>query len=234
VSGILILIAGGGVFWIRQRAKIKLQQTKLEAAQRIIETEENEKERNAMELHDAVGSLVFKLSETVSHSMVQDPLSKQAIDLHIGEFKDEIRNISHRMNKHLLQHQPIDSLLKTFLDDTIRYGKLNLKYVVDKPKKTVKNDVAIHLFRIVQELINNARKYAGNAEIKIAVLFFEESFELTYSDNGTGFSLNSGEQKGMGFSNIRARVNLINGNAELDSEPGRGVYWKITAPTDNT
>jgi len=231
ISGILILVAGGGIFWIRQLAKIKLQRTKLEAAKKIIEAEENEKERNAMELHDAVGALISKLNETISRSMVQDHSSKQAIGLHMTEFKDEIRNISHRMNKHILERHPIDSLLKSLFDDTIRYSKLHLTYLVDKPLKTLKVDVAIHIYRIVQELINNARKHARDSEVKLSIHFFEESLELVYSDNGNGFSLGSESKKGMGISNIFARVNLINGHAELDSEPGRGVYWKITAPT---
>jgi len=227
---ILILVAGGGILWIRQRDRMKMQRTKLEAARKIIETEENEKERNAMELHDSSGILVSKLNETMRQVVDLDPSAKQTIERHINEFKDEIRNISHRMNKQILERHPIDILLKSLFEDTIHFSKLNLTYFIDKPEHPLKADISIHLFRIVQELITNARKHARSSEIKLSIRFFNESAEIVYSDNGEGFITGRENAKGMGISNIFARVSLINSHAELDSEPGHGVYWKISIP----
>ncbi len=227
---ILIMLAGGGILLIRQRDRMKIQLTKLEAARKIIEAEENEKERNAMELHDSSGILISKLKETMCQKVDLEPSTRRIIELHINEFRDEIRNISHRMNKQILERHPIDLLLKSFFEDTIHFNRIHLSYIIDKPKHHLNVDIAIHLFRIIQEIVTNARKHAGSSEIKMSIRFFDESAEIVYSDNGKGFNPDSEDIKGMGILNIFARVKLINGYAELDSEPGHGVYWKISVP----
>ncbi|TSA24907.1 MAG: hypothetical protein D4R67_11090 [Bacteroidetes bacterium] len=227
---VLVLSATGIIFWVRQRAKSKLQLSKLEAARKIIEAEEHEKERNAMELHDSMNLLIAKVSNTIQRLPQIDQATQKTIEQYFSEFSADIRNISHRLSKKILEQHSFHSLIKGLCADAIHYSNLNLTFHISEDHKKLPVETTIHLIRIIQELLTNARKYAPQAEIKLIIRYFDDQIELVYSDDGPGFDYHPKNITGMGFSNIFARVNLINGQAEVDSEPGQGMYWKILAP----
>jgi signal transduction histidine kinase len=230
VAGFLILVAAGIIFWIRQSGKARLQQSKLDAARRIIGAEEHERERNAMELHDTTGMMIAKVHDAVRNLVTLAPSERKLLEKHFEEFSTGIRNMSHRMSKRILERHPFPSLIKGLCGDAVVHHHLNLSYRIDETTRELPADVTIHLVRIIQELFVNARKYARNAEINLTVTFREDRIEIVYSDNGPGFNREEAKDRGMGFSNIFARVNLLSGHAQLDAEPGFGVHWSITAP----
>jgi len=229
-AGLLILTASGGIFWTRQRAQNKLQQEKLDSARKIIEAEEREKEQNAMELHDSMNILITKVNTTIQDLPQIDLNTKKVINTYFEEFASNVRAISHRLSKRILEKHPLHSLIKGMCEDAIHYSHLKMIYRVNDAPKKVPADTAIHIIRIIQELLTNARKYALDSEINLVVRFEENAIELEYSDHGPGFTYQGKENMGMGVANVFARAKLINGTAVLDTEPGQGVYWKIAAP----
>ena len=230
LAGVLSLILAFGYLWVRQRARNKIQNLKLESAQLIIEAEEHEKEKNGMELHDAIGTLCLKVNNTIEKQESIDTELRYALSLHIANFSDEVRSISHRMSRKILERHDIGPLLTNLCQETVRYSRLNLKFDVGTTVSQVPLNVTMHIYRIVQEMLNNARKYAQEANINLSVRFFETSVEIEYNDDGVGFTYQEKEKQGMGLVNIFARVNLFNGTVVLDTIPGHGVYWKIIAP----
>ncbi|MEI6277589.1 MAG: ATP-binding protein [Prolixibacteraceae bacterium] len=230
LAGVLILLFAFGYFLLRQRARNKFQHLKLESAQLILEAEEHEKEKNGMELHDALGTLCLKVNDTIEKQQSVDIELKYALSLHIANFSDEVRSISHRMSRKILERHDIGPLLTNLCQETVRYSGLKLKFDISTTVPPVPLNVTMHVYRIVQELLNNARKYALDANINLSVRFFEKSIEIEYNDDGVGFSYKEKETQGMGLSNIFARVNMFNGTVVLDTVPGHGVYWKIIAP----
>lgn len=229
LAAALLLITGASFLLFRQGARNKMHLMKLESAQKIIEAEEHEKEKNGMELHDAIGSLGLKISETFEQHPETNKVLTQTLWNHISNFSEEIRNMSHRMSKKILERHRIAPLLENLCQENLQYGSINLQYKIGAPVSEIPADVSMHLFRIVQELLTNARKYACNANITLVATFAENAVTIEYRDNGVGFSPEADVKKGMGLSNIFARVNLLNGTAELDAVPGHGVYWKIIA-----
>lgn len=229
-AGVLILLFAFSYLWVRQRARNKMQHLKLESAQLILDAEEHEREKNGMELHDALGTLCLKVNDTIEKQQSDEMELKYALSLHIADFSDEVRSISHRMSRKILERHDIGPLLTNLCQETIRYSRLNLKFEVGTTVSQVPLNVTMHIYRIVQEMLNNARKYAQEANINLSVRFFEKSVEIEYNDDGVGFTYQEKEKQGMGLVNIFARVNLFNGTVVLDTIPGHGVYWKIIAP----
>ncbi len=233
-AGGAVLVMAFALFWYRQRNRNRIQLLKFESARRVIEAEEHEKEKNSMELHDAIGILTSKINLSFEHSASTDITLKYDIIKHVDDFSLEVRGISHRMSSRILKRHSFAPLIIELCNEAVRYGKLNLLYEVAEPPSVLSAIVRLHIYRIVQELMNNARKYAPEANIRLTVAFHQTLLELIYQDNGSGFSKPEATRKGMGFSNIFARVDLLNGTCEIESEPGCGVYWRITAPLESS
>ncbi len=87
--------------------------------------------------------------------------------------------------------------------------------------------VEITSYRIIQELLNNMLKHAGATEAMVQVIREEGRLNIVVEDNGKGFDTNSlDEKKGAGWVNIKARVDYLKGQLELNSEPGKGYAGK--------
>ena len=97
------------------------------------------------------------------------------------------------------------------------YGKENL----------VPENYQLMIYRIIQELINNAVKHAHADQIIVQCNFFENAVSITVEDNGKGFDPQVVNNNGVGLSSVYARVKYMKGNMEIDSQPGKGTAFEI-------
>jgi two-component system CheB/CheR fusion protein len=113
--------------------------------------------------------------------------------------------------------------------------QVNLTAVKDIPAPA--EDVKVLLFESVRELLFNAVKHANVSSVSVNLGQVEgNALRITVSDAGTGFdpaSLKLAGQIGGGFGlfSIRERLDLIGGNLEIDSAPGKGSRFILTAPS---
>ena len=81
----------------------------------------------------------------------------------------------------------------------------------------------LHVFRILQELLNNSIKHGNATDISIQFIKLDDQKVCIYSDNGLGFDLNNtNNQKGLGMRNIESRISFIDGKYSIDSKPNGG------------
>ena len=84
--------------------------------------------------------------------------------------------------------------------------------------------IVLHIFRILQELLNNSVRHGKATEISIQFTNFDGQNSCTYIDNGIGFDNSSEEyQKGLGMKNIESRINFLGGQFSFNSQPNEGV-----------
>lgn len=95
------------------------------------------------------------------------------------------------------------------------------------------SQVAINMFYIVQEAVNNAVKHASCSEIIITYFSNEDNLYISVEDNGKGFDPNETASNGMGQSLMKYRARAIGGGLEVSSEPGKGTYILLTFPRIN-
>jgi signal transduction histidine kinase len=81
----------------------------------------------------------------------------------------------------------------------------------------------VNIYRIIQELINNARKHAQAEKLFVQILIDKQTLLLTIEDDGIGFDRNTDEGKGLGLVNIRNRVIYFNGTLQIQGFPGKGA-----------
>ena len=91
-------------------------------------------------------------------------------------------------------------------------------------------EVVLHAYRIVQELLTNAGKYARDSYVSLSFQKSDSELVINYFDNGPGFDSGLIEKKGMGLMNIFERAKLMSGSAEVTSSPGDGTSWVIKFP----
>lgn len=204
-------------------------QQKLSISNALIEGEEVERKRIARELHDGLGSMLSGLKIHLNLADKENAVNAPNINLLLNESIKELRNIS--------QNLMPESLLKLGLEDALRdlclansNAKTNVEFQYLIKKSNVPKHFEIMIYRIIQELLNNALKYANASNILISCSQNKDIFFITVEDNGIGFDITEAKNKqGMGLRNIKNRVAFLNGKLEIESaiEKGTSVYIEL-------
>ncbi len=230
VTAMLVILSVFTLIYLQHRNKVKFQQEKISSARRIIEMEESEKGRTARELHDLTGQLVLGISGMIENLDFPEPETKQQITDSIKDLGKSIRQISHRMNRAMLEHFTFPEMVTGLCRDYQKLVGLNIRLTIPEELPELPNELVLHFYRILQELLTNAGKYAREGEIGIDISLQNEGLSLGYIDHGPGFPEGAEEKKGMGLQNIFERVKLVNGKAEVFSTPGVGTRWELLFP----
>ena len=87
---------------------------------------------------------------------------------------------------------------------------------------SVNRDIALNVYRIVQELLNNVVKHAAATEVLVQATYGDGAFSITVEDNGRGFDTTT-QAKGVGWESIRNRVAYLKGSVDVQSTSGKGT-----------
>jgi signal transduction histidine kinase len=220
------------MLFLQHRNKVKFQTEKIASARRIIEMEENEKGKVARELHDLTGQLVLGISGMIENIEFSEPEIKQMINDRIKELGTSIRHISHRMNRAMIEHFTFSELISGLCMDVQKLVGLQIHLEIPEELPELPNEMVLHFYRIIQELLTNAGKYAKQSPISIVIGYQNDEISIHYEDQGPGFIQRDKRKTGMGIANIFERVKLVNGKGTVTSEPGCGTKWDFHFPID--
>ena len=198
----------------------------------MIQTLEEERTRISGELHDGLGQVISAArlnieSVRTGGSDSHSPKIDQALHL-IDHSFHELRTISHSLMPAVLSRQGLVPAVKEMALSINTSGKLKLSVGSSSELTGLSRESEVHLFRIIQELVSNTIRHSGATEASIQ--FIPEGTELTvmYEDNGKGLVSGAREKsKGNGWHNIQTRLDLLHGEMEVDSGPGRGVVISV-------
>ncbi len=203
------------------------KENELEHANALLAGQDQERNRIAQEIHDGVGAQLagLKLSLEQTNSQLGNG-QLQHITHDLGEAFTELRSISHNLSVNYIENKSLDVLL---LDLKTQYEKnhafsIGLYIFPTDLLSQISQSEKHHLYRIVQELINNTAKHAKASQIFISFTQHEEHLNLLYEDNGKGFDVTQ-QKKGIGLQNIEERVKALNGILTIDSKPQKGTTF---------
>ncbi|WP_412476245.1 tetratricopeptide repeat-containing sensor histidine kinase [Flavobacterium sp. TBRC 19031] len=207
---------------------LKSQRT-LDVMQAMIDGEEKERTRLARDLHDGVGSRLSSLKmqmeqkiELLSNKTDFRPIS-DSLKLSITE----LRQVAFNLIPEVLLKLGLELALKD-LCYSMSTNEVNIHFSSNEIDRSIKNNHQIAIFRIVQELINNALKHANCTEIVIDCSQNNNLFLITVEDNGKGFDYKVLEKlEGLGIKNIKNRVELLDGTFDIQSQIGIGTIFNI-------
>jgi two-component system, NarL family, sensor kinase len=230
IALLLVFVSIFTILVLYQRNKVKLQKEQIGSARRIIEMEESEKGRIARELHDLTGQLVMGISGTIENIEFPEPEIKEQIKNSIKDLGSSIRQISHRMNRAMIEHFTFSELITGLCEDVQKLSRMSVHLEIPEEFPGLPNELVLHFYRITQELLTNATKYARESQVRIKIVVENGKLALYYSDNGPGFIVGDKGKPSMGIMNIYERAKLIGGQATLKSSPGKGTSWEILFP----
>ncbi|MFZ2906466.1 MAG: sensor histidine kinase [Cyclobacteriaceae bacterium] len=236
--GLVIVLAFIALLILQWRRQSKLQeQRKLERHQRenqekltrtVITLQEKERSRFAQDLHDGFGQLITALKiQFEKLGQRNDGISELIQHMH-----DEIRNVSFALSPQVLVRDGLVQALKELSFRINRSSAISMNVQATGIQKRLPSDYEITLYRICQEWINNVLKYSGATEISVQLIEHPDEIVLMIEDNGTGFDSSALEtSSGNGWKNIQSRVQILNGQVEVDSSPARsGTTFTANIP----
>lgn len=227
------------VLYRNRQLKNKKEQDEREAAYRQellqtqIEIQEQTLEYISKEIHDNITQVLsfVKLSMgTLSHTLDDTKKAKliESREL-VAQTITDLRDLSKSLS---FEHIAQIGLVKTIEKEVERINKTDLVKVsllTEGQIYSLGEQRELVLFRIYQEALNNALKYAGAKHFKISLQYQADLFNLTLEDDGSGFSPDLLNNKtGSGLRNMENRAVLIGGNARIESALGTGCRIHVT------
>lgn len=220
--------------------KLKEQSEKLQHERKLritsmIDGQELERQRLSRELHDSLGQSILAIKIKLELALNAEPSETTNI---INDAQNlfsltvqEIRNISNDLMPAVLNEFGLETALENMkkdMDNSINYNIiLQSKLTNNRLDKKLET----YIFRICQEALNNITKYAQATEVLISIEIIDENVIIEIDDNGIGFELNEHNlSKGNGLSNIKERVNLLNGSFKIVSQTNLGTKINILLP----
>src|SRR5215831_10993390 len=230
-----------------KRRKIELElrdsQTQLRASydriqhlgRRLLHEQEEERARVARELHDDVcqqlGCLVLELEmlrREDQHRRKADRVLADVVDLAQGAVKS-LRDLSHQLHSAKLQMVGLVSAIRGLANDLSGPG-LRIAFSHEAVPTGLPDDVALCLFRVVQEALRNIVKHSAATDASIQLRGQEHGLALSITDNGVGFDVDDIRTKGLGLLSISERLQSVGGRLDIWSRPGSGTQLEIVVP----
>ncbi len=206
------------------------------ASEAVIKGQEEERGRLAKDLHDGLGGLLsgvkFSLTNMKSN-VVLDAQSalvfERSLDM-LDNSISELRRVAHNMMPEVLVKFGLQEALKSYCDSIEQSGIFKVEFQSLGADVRLASNVEIILYRIVQELLNNASKYAKASMVLVQLAFHENEISITVEDNGVGFDIAKTQHStGAGWHNIRSRVDYLKGKVDVSSGTG-GTSVHLTIP----
>jgi two-component system, NarL family, sensor kinase len=230
----------------RQKQKLQQQrineletEKKLMATEAVLKGEEQERTRLAKDLHDGLGGMLSGIKyslNTMKGNMVMTAENAKAFERSMDMLDSsikEMRRVAHNMMPEALVKFGLDTALKDFCNDINQSGALQTRYQsIGLESADIDQTIAITIYRIVQELINNTMKHAAARNAIVQVTKTGDVLSVTVEDDGKGFDTSLLKlSKGIGWSNIQNRVEFLKGKMDVNSQTGRGtsVHIEINA-----
>ncbi|VTR48973.1 tetratricopeptide repeat-containing sensor histidine kinase [Sphingobacterium thalpophilum] len=236
IAIIFIIILVFLYFWYRNR-KLRTareienlrQRQRIELGKALLEGEEKERGRLARDLHDGLGGTLagikLNLSQLVSQKRLLEAGELNQTIERLGHSVNELRRISRNMMPESLIRSGLAVALRDLCDEAALPG-LKVSFKDFGIKEDFTPQVKVMIYRIVQELVYNAVKYASASRIIVQCSQSHHYFFITVEDNGHGFSTAQVPHSSRGLKNIQNRVDLLGGKMEIDSS-GKGTNINI-------
>lgn len=205
--------------------------------------QEEERRRLAGDMHDDIGTMLSVTKISLNHlerrltddagvSPAQMSMLVQKTRAMIDETMVNVRRISRNLVPATLDRFGLIAAFEELIDRTSD-GELELTLDCPETLEKLTPTIELMLYRIAQELVNNAIKHARASKILIRVMCTDDQVQLAVVDNGQGFDLDRvmhDRERGLGLRNIESRLSVLHGQITFDVAPGRGSRIYVQVP----
>jgi signal transduction histidine kinase len=213
------------------RRYIRLQRERIFAE---ITIQENERRRIATDLHDSLGPLLSSVKLQINSIAINDAEDQQIINRagrHLDEIISSIREISYNLLPNTLQRKGLPEAVREFISHINSKHVLNIRFYQMK-EFIIPPEKEIHLFRMIQEIVQNTLKHAQAKDLQIALGQENSNVLILTKDDGIGFDIDKArkETTGLGLKSIESRAEILRGVINMESIPGQGTNYFVKIP----
>jgi signal transduction histidine kinase len=217
----------------RQQLELVYQQKMMEA---MLESEENERRRLAGDLHDSVGGMLstIRVGLTTIAKQIPDPSRLEQSKQMLDDTITSVRRISLDLMPSTLEKFGLVPALKEICDRFQSAALIPVNFYESGEVKPIDRKRELKIFRIVQELLNNAIKHSQATSIQVSV-YAENQLKICVQDDGIGFDPTLSDSvaqsgNGLGLYNMANRARLLNATLDFDVQIKTGSKITLTIP----
>jgi two-component system NarL family sensor kinase len=236
---ILLLIVAIVTYALLHQKKVvqlrkRLYEEELRRQQAIFDAlqdgQEKERTRLAQELHDGVGAKLSGLKMTMEYlnlNASEHLILISKVFSGIAETLEEVREISQNLQPYFF-NKSIEQLLLNLIEQHNTTGNCKYALSMNPLEKELPEQLKLHIYRIISELLNNVRKHAQAELADLQINIENNIMTITVEDNGIGMNTGHNFSEGIGLKNIRTRVEVCKGKINIDSsEKGTMVIVEV-------
>jgi signal transduction histidine kinase len=218
-----------------------LKEVQAQSILSMLEGQEIERKRLSKEIHDGLGPLLSTIRLNLESLSSQLDESNAKISVHqklhniyslIDTLAHDMRDLSHALMPKVLEDFGLGAALESLCNHFNDLETVELFYYDGGFSERPGKSIELNLYRIAQELLNNAIKHSGANKINLQLIRHPESIVLMVEDNGRGFDkVQVGANiQGIGLKNIQTRTKMLGGTFFIDTSKGEGVTATCEIP----
>lgn len=239
VAGVVLIVFASISIFRQQAARRRQVETEAALQEERARAEgrrklEQERNRISRDLHDHIGSQLTIISSQIDNLAFKELVEErrlrfEQISDHTRDTMAQLRETIWAMNNDEINLAMLGAKLQDFIQRSQQEGRKLQIHNEASSEIVLSPEQTINLFRICQEAVQNAIKYAEFNLLEIHFKAESGFLEVIITDDGKGMEMTSG-QRGYGLSNMEARMKQINGSFQLESSPGKGTQILLKLP----
>ena len=231
LTSALIIRSNRGLF--RQLAIVSQQRGEL--AQKLISTQESTLSYVSRELHDEFGQILTALGAMLTRAERRSPDSELTESLReIREVAqsalDKTRTLSQALHPVMLDESGLEQSLDWYLPTIERQTGIDISYEKSGEPFEVPRSAGVHIYRVVQEALNNIKRHSGAQRAWVRLRYFANALEVEIEDHGRGLSASANGSRGIGLVGMRERAQLIGAELKFSQPAEGGTLVQLRVP----
>jgi signal transduction histidine kinase len=242
LAAILAAILLTSIYLIRSNRTLfaqlaELSEHRSELAQKLISTQESTLRYISRELHDEFGQILTAIGSMLSrarnHTPEDSPLRAELREVNeiAQNTLDNVRTLSQALHPVMLDEAGLEATLDWYIPTVERQTGIDISYEKSGPPFNLDGSASIHIYRIVQEALNNVARHSGARRAWVRMSFVSDALKVEVEDHGSGLQ-NGPARHGIGLVAMRERAQLLGGSLVLSRPAAGGVLVRLTVPKE--
>jgi two-component system, NarL family, sensor kinase len=225
-----IIIIGFTVSFFKQQRKFNKEKIKAE-----IRTSEEERKKLSSDLHDDLGPILATIKIYVNALSQKNDGDKDLIS-NINKYLDggimRIRAMANGLMPNTLQRKGLKKALEEYIFNIESYVPFEIHFLFPDLQLSLTSEAELNMYRIIQEVITNTIKHSKATVLQLNFEKKENTLMIYTIDNGVGFEYTDHNfvSSGYGLSNIKSRMEMLEGKYTIYSRPGEGIRYTLAVP----
>ncbi|TCP58043.1 two-component system sensor histidine kinase NreB [Tumebacillus sp. BK434] len=224
---------------ITEQQRVERERHQRQLTNYVIQAQEEERKRISRDLHDGIGQALYSIM--VGLRVVNQLQLDEPVKAHLDEVQqltsrtlEEVKSLSVELRPSALDDLGLVPAIRSYIKRFDETFGIESELTIAGQRRRYSSAVETALYRILQEAMTNAAKYADTDQLFVTLTDRENALELRIVDKGVGFDPEHLRVKGtgLGLFGMRERASLLGGTVRIDSVEGVGTRIEVSIPLD--